>query len=166
MSAVSSEELVTVQIIGLPTALQSEAQQHTDEITRELMLVAEQMRQKGDSDGLPVRFVELVSSLSGRYAMFTAEQEAQLSAAIAAGDPTVDLAYTVPVSAAAAAGELGRVLDEVDDYCLQGRLLLTLATPAPLVAYRQWFLDQFVDQAAGEPPVAWADYAQQHPALQ
>ena len=161
MSAVSSEELVTVQIIGLPTALQSEAQQHTDEITRELMLVAEQMRQKGDSEGLPVRFVELVSSLSGRYAMFTAEQEAQLSAAIAAGDPTVDLAYTVPVSAAAAAGELGRVLDEVDDYCVQGRLLLTLATPAPLVAYRQWFLDQFVDQAAGAPPVAWADYAQQ-----
>ena len=76
---------MTVQIIGLPTDLQAEAQQHTDELTRELMLVAEQMRQKGDSDGLPVRFVELVSSLSGRYAMFTAEQEAQLSAAIAAG---------------------------------------------------------------------------------
>ena len=161
MSAVSSEELVTVQIIGLPTALQSEAQQHTDEITRELMLVAEQMRQKGDSEGLPVRFVELVSSLSGRYAMFTAEQEAQLNAAIAAGDPTVDLTYTVPVSAAAAAGELGRVLDEVDEYCQQGRLLLTLATPAEQVTYRQWFLDQFVDQAAGAPPVAWSDYAQQ-----
>ena len=161
MSAVSSEELVTVHVLGLPTGLQSEAQQHNDEITRELMLVAEQMRQKGDAEGLPVRFVELVSSLSGRYAMFTAEQEAQLSAAIAAGDPTVDLTYTVPASAAAAAGELGRILDEVDEFCRQGQLLLTLATPAPLVAYRRWFLDQFVDQAAGAPPVTWADYSQQ-----
>ena len=50
MSAVSSEELITVQIVGLPTDLQAEAQQQTDELTRELMLVAEQMRQKGDAE--------------------------------------------------------------------------------------------------------------------
>jgi hypothetical protein len=161
MSAGSSEELITVQVIGLPTHLQAEAQQHNDELTRELMLVAEQLRQSGSSGELPVRFVELVASLSGRYAMFTAEQEAQLNAAIAAGRPTIDLTYTVPVSAAAAAGALNGILDEADDYCRAGQLLLTLATPARLVSYRRWFLDQFVDQAGGAAPVPWADYSQQ-----
>jgi hypothetical protein len=158
MTAASSEELITVQIVGLPTHLQVEAQQQTDELSRELMLVAEQMRQRGTTGELPVRFVELVASLSGRYAIFTAEQEAQLNAAIAAGQPTIDLTYTLPASAAAAAGALNGILDEADEYCRQGQLLLTLATPAPLVRYRRWFLDQFVDQAAGAAPVAWADY--------
>jgi len=164
MTEAGSEELITVQVIGLPTDLQVEAQQQNDELTRELMLVAEQMRQRGTSGELPVRFVELVTSLSGRYAIFTAEQEAQLNAAIAAGEPTIDLTYTLPVSAASAAGALGGILDEADEYCRQGRLLLTLATPAPLVTYRRWFLDQFVGQAAGAAPVAWADYAQRTPA--
>jgi hypothetical protein len=161
MTAAGSEELITVAIVGLPTDLQVEAQQQTDELTRELMLVAEQLRQQGSSGELPVRFVELVTSLSGRYAIFTAEQEAQLNAAIAAGQPTIDLTYTVPASAAAAAGALSGILDEADEYCRQGQLLLTLATPAPLVSYRRWFLEQFVDQAAGAAPVAWADYSRQ-----
>lgn len=163
MSEVGSEELITVQVLGLPIGVQVEAQQQSDELTRELMLVAEQMRQRGSSAELPVRFVELVSTLSSRYAIFTAEQEAQLNAAIAAGEPTIDLTYTVPVSAAAAAGALGAILDEADEYCRQGQLLLTLATPERLVAYRRWFLDQFVDQAAGAAPVAWVDSAEQTP---
>ena len=41
----------------------------------------------------------------------------------------------------------------------RGELLLTLATPAKLVTYRRWFLDQFVSQAAGGPPVWWVEFA-------
>ena len=163
MTEAGSEELITVHVLGLPTALQVQAQQQNDELTRELMLVAEQMRQRGTAGELPVRFVELVSALSGRYAIFTAEQEAQLSAAIAAGEPTIDLTYTLPASAASAAGALGAILDEADDYCRQGQLLLTLATPPELVAYRRWFLDQFVDQAGGAAPVSWSEYRERMP---
>jgi hypothetical protein len=153
-----SEELITVVIHGLPVDVQSEAQQQTDELARELTLVAEQFRQQGNSSELPVRFVELVSALSGRYSVFTAAQERQLTDAIASGADTIDLTYSVPASAAVAAAHIGDILDEADDYCRQGKLLLTLATPPHLVAYRRWFLDQFVGQAAGGPPVAWADY--------
>ncbi len=163
MSEAGSEELITVHILGLPTGLQVQAQQQNDELTRELMLVAEQTRQRGNTADLPVRFVELVSTLSDRYAIFTAEQEAQLATAIEAGEPTIDLTYTLPVSAAAAAGALGEILDEADEYCRQGQLLLTLAAPPELVAYRRWFLDQFVDQAAGAAPVAWSDYSERTP---
>ena len=163
MTEAGSDELITVHVLGMPTALQVQAQQQNDELTRELMLVAEQMRQRGNSADLPVRFVEMVSTLSGRYAIFTAEQEAQLAAAIAAGQPTIDLTYTLPASAAAAAGALGEILDEADDYCRQGQLLLTLATPPELVAYRRWFLDQFVDQADGAAPVSWSEYSERTP---
>jgi hypothetical protein len=155
------EELVTIEIVGLPVDVQSQAQQQTDELARELTLVAEQLKQDGGSGELPVRFVELVSTLSGRYSVFTAEQERQLTEAIAAGERTIDLTYTLPVSAVTAAAHLGDVLDEADDYCRSGKLLLTLATPAPLVTYRKWFLAQFVEQAAGHPPVTWSDYAAQ-----
>jgi hypothetical protein len=156
---VLAEELISVEIVGLPVAVQLEAQQQNDELTRELVLVAEQLRQEGESAALPVRFVELVGTLSTRYSMFTAEQEQQLRTAIESGDERLDMTYRVPRSAAAAAAHLGDIMDEVDDYCRRGKLLLTLATPDKLVTYRRWFLDQFVSQAAGGPPVSWTEYA-------
>ena len=154
-----AEDLITVEIVGLPVDVQLEAQQKTDELTRELVLVAEQLRQEGDSAALPVRFVELVGTLSTRYSMFTAEQEQQLRTAIETGAERLDMTYRVPRSAATAAAHLGDILDEVDEYCRRGKLLLTLATPQKLVTYRRWFLDQFVSQAAGGPPVSWMEYA-------
>lgn len=152
------DELVTVQIVELPVDVHVQAQQHGDEVARELMLVAEQMHQSGTTAGLPRRFVELVNTLSHRYSMFTAEQEQQLASAIESGRPSVDLTYTLPAHVAEAASGLGEILDEVDQYCRDGQLLLALETPAPLVTYRRWFLAQFVDQAAGSPPVSWPDY--------
>ena len=154
-----AEDLITVEIVGLPVDVQLEAQQQNDELTRELVLVAEQLRQEGDSAALPVRFIELVGTLSTRYSMFTAEQEQQLRTAIETGAERLDMTYRVPRSAATAAAHLGDILDEVDEYCRRGKLLLTLATPQKLVTYRRWFLDQFVSQAAGGPPVSWMEYA-------
>ena len=166
MSTPADEELVTVRLDLLPLDVQTAAQQHGDELTRELMLVAEQMHQKADgAPALPLRFVELVTTLNSRYSMFTAEQEQQLSAALAAGDSTVDLVYRVPASVGPAAASLGAILDEVDDYCREGRLLLTLETPAPLVTYRRWFLDQFVEQSQGRPAVSWPAYLERQSAV-
>jgi hypothetical protein len=166
MSTPADDELVTIRLHRLPLDVQTAAQQHGDELTRELMLVAEQMHQQADAaPELPLRFVELVTTLNSRYSMFTAEQEQQLSAALAAGDSTVDLVYQVPASVGPAAASLGAILDEVDDYCREGRLLLTLETPAPLVTYRRWFLDQFIEQSQGRPPVSWPAYLDKQPAV-
>jgi hypothetical protein len=159
MSTPADDELVTVRLDLLPLDVQTAAQQHGDELTRELMLVAEQMHQEPDTaPGLPRRFVELVTTLNSQYSMFTAEQEQQLSAAVAAGESSVDLVYRVPPSVGPAAASLGAILDEADAYCREGRLLLTLETPAPLVTFRRWFLDQFVAQSQGRPAVSWPEY--------
>ena len=87
MSALADEELVTVRLDLLPLDVQTAAQQHGDELTRELVLVAERLHQQTDgAPELPLRFVELVTALNARYSVFTAEQEQQLAAALAAGD--------------------------------------------------------------------------------
>jgi hypothetical protein len=51
------------------------------------------------------------------------------------------------------------MLDEVDEFCRQGKHLLTLATPPELVAYRRWYLGEFIAQLAGRPATPWPDYA-------
>jgi hypothetical protein len=157
-----SDDLVTFHINGLPVAVQARAQEHADGLTRELTLIGAQLRKTGNTRELPSRLVDLIDQLTARYSMFTVEQEQQIAEAIAADHDTIDLTYRLPAAVAAAAQALGDILDEADDYCRAGRLLLTLATPADLVAYRQWFLSQFAVQLAGQPPVSWDDYLRQH----
>lgn len=153
------DDLLTVHVLGLPLAVALRAQQHGDELTRELTLIAEQLRQRGNSGDLPARLISLIDQLAARYSVFTTEQEQQFVDAHRTDVETIDLTYRVPISAAGAAQQLGGVLDEADEYCRAGKYLLTLATPADLVVYRRWFLDQFVSQGAGNPPVSWADYS-------
>src|SRR5215210_5916926 len=129
-----SDDLVTVQLLGLPVPLQARAEEHNAELTRELMLIGEQMRQQGDHAGLPARLVTLVEQLTAEYSVFTGEQEQQLADAIATGVEAIDLTYRVPSSAAAAARALDDILDEADEYCRAVEHLLTLPTPADLVA--------------------------------
>lgn len=151
-------ELATVTLLELPLDLQARAQEHSDELTREMTLIAEQMRQQGDNGGLPLRLVELIATLTEQYSMFTAEQEQQIAAAHRGGRETIDLEYRVPASAAEAAVAVGAIFDEADEYCRAGQHLLTLATPPELVAYRSWYLQQFIDQIAGAEPVPWPRY--------
>jgi hypothetical protein len=69
-----------------------------------------------------------------------------------------DLVYVVPREAAGASQALSALYDEADEHCRQGRDLLTLATPPDLVVFRHWFLQEFVRQAEGRPPMSWPDY--------
>jgi hypothetical protein len=155
--------LVTVQMLGLPLAMQARAQEHSDELVRELTLVGEQMRQQGNHGDLPARLVTLVEQLTEEYSAFTGDQEQLVADAAAAGKPTVDLTYRIPRSTSAAARALEAILDEADEYCRAGEHLLTLPTPPDLVTYRHWFLDQFVEQIAGAQPVSWAEYVERSP---
>lgn len=151
-------KLVEIRILQMPLDLLAASQRHSDELMRELTLVAEQLRQEGSS-GLPTRLVDMVQELTASYSPFTSEQEAIMADAVSGGDTVLDeLCYTVPPDVGPAAQHLGNLLDEADEYCRAGDYLLTLATPALLVRFRQWFLDEFERQAAGAPPVPWPEY--------
>jgi hypothetical protein len=154
------DDLVMIRVMGMPIAVQARAQEHADELTRELTLIGAQLRQEGNTRDLPALLVTLIEQLNARYSRFTTEQEQLVAEATARGDDTIDLTYQLPASAAAHAQELGALLDQADAYCRTGRHLLTLATPDDLVAFRRWYLSQFIDQVAGQPPVPWDVYLQ------
>ena len=156
-----ADELRTVRIVGLPLAVQVRAQEQAEALNRELTFIGAQLRQEGNTRDLPPLLVDLVERLTAQYSVFTVEQEQQIADAIEQEQDTIDLTYRLPASAAAAAQSLGDILDEADDYCRAGQLLLTLATSDDLVAYRRWFLSQFTEQLAGQPPVSWDDYLRQ-----
>ncbi|HWC34003.1 MAG TPA: hypothetical protein VG650_04155 [Mycobacteriales bacterium] len=150
--------IVEVRLLQLPVQVWARTQAHTDELLREFLLVAQQLRHEESAAGsVPRRLIHLVEELSGSYGSFSEDQEARLFDAAAAGEVTLDLTYQVPALAGEAARHLGDMLNEADEYCRSGEHLLTLETPAELVRFREWFLEEFRRQIAGEPPTPWPD---------
>jgi hypothetical protein len=139
---------LTVAHLGLPVAMHQRATAHHREVTRELVLV---LSQPGTA---PERLIEVAGELQVRFAPFTAQATAALESAIESGAERVDLRYDVTLETAQTAGRLRRLLDEVDRYCRSGAML-TLPAPEDIVAYRNWFLGEFVAQADGVPPTPW-----------
>lgn len=152
----ANQGLVTVRLLGVPVALHARANEHGEELRREFVLIADQVRHSEDRQSLPRRLLDLVAALEHRYGPLTAAQEDALDRAVAEGRLTIDLTFRVPADAGDAAVALGAMMDEADEYCREGRHLLTLATPPDLVAYRRWYLQEFVDQIAGRPPTPWS----------
>lgn len=156
------QDLIDVAVLGLPIPIWQQAQEQSDALMREFALISSDLRDDAPrpdaAHPLPGRLLALVRELDQTYAGFTGAQEAQLAEAAANGSGMLDLHYRVPREVGAAARRLGELLDEADRYCTEGQHLLTLAAPQELVRFRWWFLDQFIDQAQGRPPVAWADY--------
>ena len=146
-------DLLEVAIVGLPIELQRRVAEHHDELMREFALI---LARRPDHR-VPARLLELVAELNARFGAFTAGTQSELAAADRRGDETVDLVYRVPPEVSLAAVRLGRLLDEADDYCRAGDLL-TLATPAELLDFRRWFLEEFVRQSSGGPARPWNEW--------
>ena len=155
----AADDLVDVHVVRLPVSVWARAQEQSDALIREFALISSEVLNASSGHHVPSRLLTLVQELTAGYSGFTGDQEAELYAAADRGVEEIDLHYRVPRAAGPAAQALGRLLDEADEYCRAGQHLLTLASSDELVRFRWWFLDQFVDQPAGAPPVAWSDYA-------
>ena len=157
--------VVIVRLLELPVPLFAVSQQHSDELVREFQLMAGDTSSSDEGTGhrsrpVPARLVALVEAFGNSYGAFTGEAEARLADAVRRGESVLsELVYEIPASAAAAAEQLGRMLDEADDFCREGEYLLTLATPADQVQFRRWYLSEFVRQIGGEAPTSWPEYA-------
>ncbi len=141
----------------MPVDLWQRAREHTDELMREFALI---LSQPGSSDhDVPRRLTALIAELSRDYGGFGEANAQLLEQASDAGMSRVDLVYDFPPDAGPAIAHLNDLMDEADEYCRRGQHLLTLATPADQVAFRRWFLDEFVRQTQGQPPIPWPEHA-------
>ena len=135
-----------VAILGLPLDVYQRASEHNDELLREFALI-----RGDDSSEVP----SLIEELQGRFGTCTEGPARALRAALVRGDKEIDLHDDVPSGVADAAAGLGALLDEADDFCRSGNLLTLAARPESL-AFRRWYLGEFVSQIAGRPPRCWS----------
>lgn len=150
-------DLQEVRLIGVSIDAYRRSSEHHDELQREFALITEGRREDTQgSDAVPARLLALIADLGARFSGFTAGPTAELRAAMARGDERIDLSYSLPAEVGPAASEFDRMLDEADAFCRSGDLL-TLATPPDVLAFRRWFLGEFVGQLAGAPPTPWGD---------
>jgi hypothetical protein len=158
----AAADLTDVVLLDIPIDLRERAQQHSDELVREMTLIALQIRE-GDGEALPVRLTELVADVQQTYGAFSARPDAELEAAATRGDQVAPrIVYTVPRTVGPFARHLIEVLEETDEFCRDGSYLLALASPPDIHAYRIWALLEFERQLAGEPPTSWPEYAATH----
>lgn len=146
-------ELVEVRIIGMPLGVYRRAGEQNDELLREFALI--NARHPGPGHEVPARLLALSEEVAARFSGFTVDTESELAAAVARGDASIDLTYVVPREAAEASRQLAALLDEADGYCRGGGELLTLASSDEVMAFRRWFLGEFIDQIAGAAPRPW-----------
>ena len=149
--------LLTVRVLAAPLELWSEASQHTAELMREFALL-----RIGSESGLTrdmsARLLDVVSDLRARYAGVSASQAEQLNAALDAGETSQDFSYTVPPEMVSGCITLLALLDEADEYCADGRELMTQVSTPEQRAFRHWYLGAFIDQVAGAEPIPWPEF--------
>ena len=157
MADVSPDELVEVELIGVPLKLQMASSEHQDGLRREFRMLVDQGR-ADPSNSVPGRLIALAANLDRRFQAFGAAGREAIDAAVARGETSIDLKFEVPAAIGPAAKEFGAMLEEADEYCSAGEHLLTLCTPLEIVEYRHWAIQELINQPKGARPVPWPDY--------
>jgi hypothetical protein len=157
LTDVSPDELVEVELIGIPLDLQLASSEHQDGLRREFRMLVEH-GQADASNSVPGRLIALAANLDRRFQSFGAAGREAIDAAAARGETSIDLKFSVPAAISPAAEEFGAMLEEADEYCSKGEHLLTLCTPPEVVDYRNWVLQELINQPKGAKPTPWQEY--------
>jgi anti-sigma regulatory factor (Ser/Thr protein kinase) len=142
-------ELVTVRLVGMPARVFGGFRIWYAEIRRELRLLA---FSHGADYPVAAELAEITLQVEQERRMARGIEE--LDAALEAGLDRVDLTYLVPSSAAVTMARLADLLDQVDEFCREHRLLTMAASPQQ-VQLRRWYTGEFSRQAAGLDPLPW-----------
>lgn len=146
-------DLVEVRLLDVPVTLWARSHEQSEALQREFALVA------ADPGSVPRRLLEVVTSARSTYASETSEQEERMLDAAEQGVEVLpEVVYRVPPVVGQVAQQVRQVFREADEHCREGEHLLTLAPDDDVVAFRDWFLEQFTAQTAGGPPVPWPAY--------
>jgi anti-sigma regulatory factor (Ser/Thr protein kinase) len=159
LAAVSNpDETLTVTLLGMPVRVFDHYRLWYEELRRELRLLA---LNHGDDYPLAQELSEVTIQVEAERRQAVGID--RLNAAIAEGLDRVDLEYLVPRSAEKTMTRLMELLERVDVFCREQRLLTLAPTPQQL-ALRRWYLGEFGRQAAGEEPSRWSGaYAVEEP---
>jgi hypothetical protein len=151
--------LVPVHLRGLPLDIRARSQEHEQDLMRELALVRVSAATESASNA-PGRLLDLADELRSTYGSLAAGPDALMEAAVDRGETAADVTYTVPADLRPFLRRTAQVLEEAEEFCRDGRYLLTLAAPPDVAAYRAWIFAEFDRQIAGGDPVPWPESVQ------
>lgn len=147
----------TVRLLDVPVDLYRQAQQHTDDLLREIVLMAEHERLRG-GDGTAARLARAAHAHRPVDIELRVSAATDVDGARARGEETVTLTYSVDLHVADAAAAWSRVLDELDDLC-RGGDLLSVPPDARVGTFLRWFCAEIVAQLRdGAEPCPWPRY--------
>lgn len=157
-AAEAPAEHVAVRLLGMPAQQFAAFRGWYAEMRRELRLLA---LAHPEDYPLAGQLAEIALQIEQERRQSTGIEA--LDEAIREGRTRVDLEYHVPVTAPATMTRFAQLLEELDQFCAEHRLLTMPATPGE-VALRRWYLGEFGRQAGGSPPLRWTDPARTDPA--
>lgn len=131
-----------VELGDVPTELLLAAKSHVDNLVREFTL-ASAGALSGQTAQVPDHLRRLLRAVVDRFAEARLAIKRQAVRAAEQGTPTTRLVLDLPASAAEAAEDYVRALDEIDGYC-RARRLLTLETPEQHRVFRHWYVEELV----------------------
>jgi hypothetical protein len=142
-----------VRYLDVPVADYLALQEHNDALFRELQLIRIRMRtQGGEASAEPPGLVSLADRLLSQFRSQSDTLRDEVAKAQARGAEAVDLDSEVPPSSVPAARAYVDLLEEADEFCRSGALLVP-PPPERVRWLRRWFVEQMAAQLLeGAPP--------------
>jgi hypothetical protein len=151
---VTELELRDVVLTTCPIELLERSRRHTEALLREFAFIAES---EGGRESTPAQLLALVDRIRGQITGLNPALEGQLERARDEGRDVVDLRVRLPANGRGLAVELKRLFDEAEEYCRRGDLL-TLEEQYDVRSFRNWYLQQYIDQLDGSVPEPWSEW--------
>lgn len=144
MSA-AAEDLQLIRLPDVPVRLFLESQDHQHELVRELQLIEIGGRCDPTTSAVSQRLAHLIAGVLSEYEPVRSATRQQALAALERGDSVVTLDVPVQPGMADALRRWLQLLEEADDLCREGELLL-LATTPEVRRLRRWYVEQLTAQ--------------------
>ncbi len=130
-----------IRLEGVPVALFLESQDHQHDLIRELQLIEIGGRLDPGTTEVSQRLARLIADILTRYRRVRTATRQQALAALDRGEAYVTLEVPVATGMAEALAEWLRLLEEADEVCHTGELLV-LASRPEVRELRRWYVEQ------------------------
>lgn len=130
-----------IRLEGVPVALFLESQDHQHDLIRELQLIEIGGRLDPATTEVSHRLARLITDILTRYGQVRSATRRQALAALDRGEGHVTLEVPAAPGMAEALAEWLRLLEEADEVCHMGELLVLASSPE-VRALRRWYAEQ------------------------
>ncbi len=145
LGAALPEPVRHVRVGQVSTALLNGAKTHLDDLVRDLTLLNEAASANGTADEELIELAARLTHLAADLIGFRNQIRRQAVDALQRGVPTLILELDVPVSLSGRLADYQRALDDAEQHCVAGRLLVC-PVPPEQTQFRRWKLNRILEQ--------------------